>query len=39
MIEESIPGGVTGFVPVRVQFAGRLNSSAFNTYMDDFYGK
>lgn len=39
MINESIPGGVTGFVPVRVQFAGRLNSSALNTYMDDFYGK
>jgi hypothetical protein len=39
MINESVPGNVTGFVPVKVQYVGKLSSSALYTHMEDFYRK
>jgi hypothetical protein len=37
MINESIPGNVTGFVPVKVQYLGVFSSLELNTLMSDFY--
>lgn len=39
MINESIPGGVTGLIPVKVQYMGELGSLELYRYMESFYGK
>jgi hypothetical protein len=39
LINESVPGNVTGFIPVKVQYVGKLNSSELYMYMDNFYRK
>ncbi len=36
LIDESIPGGVTGFVPIRVQYDGRYNNSGLASRLGYF---